>query len=348
MSRRKYSYNVFETTLASGISSGATDLELTSVTNLRAPGYLVVDDDNDSLREVISFSNINGSTLQGCDRGLEGSASGAQAHDSGKLVRAVMVHQFIDDIFNDIEETEAELTAVAADLASTESAIVTLQGQAFSAADHAATDHGPIVAATFPAGTRLIFDQDTAPTGWTRDVTNANDRMIRIVTGTRTHGGSWDQGDHVHNIGAHAHTMSDHKHKMGDHAHSVPTHTHTTQAHTHPIAAHSHSGGTTAASGTTSVGSEGPGPNTFEYTIKAHTHTQGTTTSQTGGTATSASTAAATTASSASNTGSAGSSVDTDVPSTANTGTASGSTAAAGTASSWRPLHRDMIIAVKN
>lgn len=43
-----------------------------------------------------------------------------------------------------------------------------------------------------PSGTRLVFDQDTAPTGWTRDTAGAlNDRVLRIVTGARVHGGSW-------------------------------------------------------------------------------------------------------------------------------------------------------------
>jgi hypothetical protein len=36
----------------------------------------------------------------------------------------------------------------------------------------------------FPAGTRMIFAQDTAPTGWTKDTTNYNNHAIRIVTGT--------------------------------------------------------------------------------------------------------------------------------------------------------------------
>ena len=44
-----------------------------------------------------------------------------------------------------------------------------------------------------PSGTRLYFDQDAAPTGWTRDAT-INDRVIRIVSGARADGGSWTLG----------------------------------------------------------------------------------------------------------------------------------------------------------
>jgi hypothetical protein len=41
-----------------------------------------------------------------------------------------------------------------------------------------------------PVGTKMVFDQDTAPTGWTRD-TAQNDRVIRLVSGARADGGSW-------------------------------------------------------------------------------------------------------------------------------------------------------------
>ncbi len=60
----------------------------------------------------------------------------------------------------------------------------------------------------FPGGSsgfRLLLDRDSAPVGWTRDTDAAlNDRMVRIVTGTRTHGGSWTIGGltmaHTHSI----------------------------------------------------------------------------------------------------------------------------------------------------
>jgi hypothetical protein len=39
-------------------------------------------------------------------------------------------------------------------------------------------------AAAFDTGTRMIFAQNAAPTGWTKDTTNYNQHAIRIVTGT--------------------------------------------------------------------------------------------------------------------------------------------------------------------
>jgi hypothetical protein len=52
-------------------------------------------------------------------------------------------------------------------------------------------------------GTRTIFDQDSAPTSWTRD-TSVDDRVIRIVSGALVHGGSWtisglSEAAHTHN-----------------------------------------------------------------------------------------------------------------------------------------------------
>lgn len=106
MSRRQYTWNAFETTLSGPITAGATIIGLTSVVNLRAPGLLVINPDDAGLREYFSFTSINASNLEGCTRGLGGSAAGAQAQSAGAVVRSVMMHQFIDDTFSDIEDLE--------------------------------------------------------------------------------------------------------------------------------------------------------------------------------------------------------------------------------------------------
>ena len=44
---------------------------------------------------------------------------------------------------------------------------------------------------SFPAGTRMAFQQTSAPTGWTKDTTAAiNDSILRLVTGSVTSGGT--------------------------------------------------------------------------------------------------------------------------------------------------------------
>ena len=42
---------------------------------------------------------------------------------------------------------------------------------------------------TAPAGTRMLFQQSAAPTGWTTD-TNENDKALRVVSGSTSSGGS--------------------------------------------------------------------------------------------------------------------------------------------------------------
>jgi hypothetical protein len=53
------------------------------------------------------------------------------------------------------------------------------------------TSATPAAAGGFPAGTRMSFQQTSAPTGWTKDTTAAiNDSMLRLVTGSVTTGGT--------------------------------------------------------------------------------------------------------------------------------------------------------------
>jgi hypothetical protein len=44
----------------------------------------------------------------------------------------------------------------------------------------------------FPSGTKMLFNQTAAPTGWTKDTTNNNNSAIRVVTGSVSTGGSDD------------------------------------------------------------------------------------------------------------------------------------------------------------
>lgn len=45
----------------------------------------------------------------------------------------------------------------------------------------------------FPSGTRMSFNQTSAPTGWTKQTATAiNDSLLRLVTGSVSNGGSTD------------------------------------------------------------------------------------------------------------------------------------------------------------
>ena len=44
----------------------------------------------------------------------------------------------------------------------------------------------------FASGTRMLFHQTSAPTGWTKDTSNNNNSALRVVTGSAGSGGSMD------------------------------------------------------------------------------------------------------------------------------------------------------------
>lgn len=45
------------------------------------------------------------------------------------------------------------------------------------------------VGGAFPSGTKMLFQQTSAPTGWTKDTTH-NDKALRVVSGTASSGGA--------------------------------------------------------------------------------------------------------------------------------------------------------------
>lgn len=47
-------------------------------------------------------------------------------------------------------------------------------------------------AQAFASGTKLLFPQTSAPTGWTKDTTNYNNHALRVVTGAAASGGTVD------------------------------------------------------------------------------------------------------------------------------------------------------------
>lgn len=55
----------------------------------------------------------------------------------------------------------------------------------------AAPTWASVSVSAFPSGTRMAFQQTSAPTGWTKDTTAAiNDAILRLVTGSASSGGS--------------------------------------------------------------------------------------------------------------------------------------------------------------
>ncbi len=88
------SKNYFSTTLNGAISDSASTITLNSVTNLIAPGYLVINREDGSgnptasAREVIFFTGISSNDLTGVTRAADNST--ARSHSDGALVESMM------------------------------------------------------------------------------------------------------------------------------------------------------------------------------------------------------------------------------------------------------------------
>ena len=100
---------------------------------------------------------------------------------------------------------------------------------------NAITMSGRLVDA-LPTGTKMLFQQTTAPVGWTKDVANDN-KALRIVSGTAGTGGSvaFTTAFSSQNVGGTALTTA-----------QLPSHTHTFSGNTGDAGTHSHSGSTSS------------------------------------------------------------------------------------------------------
>lgn len=89
--------------------------------------------------------------------------------------------------------TQAGIATTQAGIATTQAGIATTQaGNASTSATNAHTSELNAAASAsvfFPSGTRMLFQQTAAPTGWTKDTTH-NDKALRIVSGSVGSGGT--------------------------------------------------------------------------------------------------------------------------------------------------------------
>ena len=88
-------------------------------------------------------------------------------------------------IFADGAGSGAEVTKMTVDTASIEDSAITTA----KIADNAVTAAKLADTAVFASGTKMLFQQTAAPTGWTKDTTH-NDKALRITSGTVGTGGS--------------------------------------------------------------------------------------------------------------------------------------------------------------
>jgi hypothetical protein len=101
--------NVFETKLSSTMSATDTTAAVETTNGGPAsPCYLIMDPTSNTKREVIyfdgAFTSTTFTTTAPANRGLAGSAGGAQEHPVGTKVRCVPLAQHLEDIHDRVDE----------------------------------------------------------------------------------------------------------------------------------------------------------------------------------------------------------------------------------------------------
>jgi ligand-binding sensor domain-containing protein len=149
----------------------AVDLADGAVTNAKLAGSITSD-------KITSVANT----------AITGLINTAQIANAAITTALIANNSIITEDIVDRAITAAKIanTAVTAGIyGGTNSALITIDAQGrITAASN-------VAAGAFPAGTRMSFQQTSAPTGWTKDTTaSINDAMLRLVTGTTANGGT--------------------------------------------------------------------------------------------------------------------------------------------------------------
>jgi len=117
---RLRSWNAYESDLSGIIDDSVLTFSIASTAALSNNTWLCIDPDDPLLREYVFAETV----VQGAPgsitvraRGEEGSANPlGSGHDGGAKVRAIPVHQWLDEIFTDIEGNATDLTDHEADV----------------------------------------------------------------------------------------------------------------------------------------------------------------------------------------------------------------------------------------
>jgi len=124
----------------------------------------------------------------------------------------------------------------------------------------------------FAAGTRMSFQQTSAPTGWTKDTTaGLNDSIMRIVTGTASSGGSVAFSTFAAQTTTGAHTLA--TTEIPSHAHTPRANTANAQASNNGYSNNPNSSTATPVTAnitTTSTGGGGSHSHTLSHNLKYH------------------------------------------------------------------------------
>jgi microcystin-dependent protein len=307
MVAHKFSDTAVEaTSLTSGVSSSAAQIQVASVTGFPTtfPYYLDIDYGSVTL-EVVEVTNAVGTTLD-VNRGV--STTSAVSHSSGAVVRHVAPAEFY-------EQTEAHTNAtsgvhgVTGDLVGTTGAQEledkTIDGNKNTLSNipqSSVTDLTTNLAAIAPVGSILMWPTGSAPAGWLicdgstfnaatypalntvlggNTLPDLRDRVPVGVSGTKavkSTGGSAAVTLSSGNLPSHTHTFSGTSSAAGGHSHSMSSLMKTNNA---AGSGASDNGGNSTVQGTT-TGRFSGGQDGSTDSVANHTHTYSGTTSATG------------------------------------------------------------------
>ena len=157
--------------------------------------------------EIVKVTNKATDTFT-ITRNIDSSTGSAQSFSEDDIISLRPVSEIFDDY---VTEFTAQTAAIA------------LKGDAD--------------ALSAPAGTKMVFYQNTAPTGWTTDGAVA-DAVIAIKGGSNAYNasggtlvGTWTQTGHTHTGPSHTHTGPSHTHTLGSHTHGISELSHNHQVY---------------------------------------------------------------------------------------------------------------------
>lgn len=199
-------------TLASGITAASTSIALATGTGSKFPTLAAGDyfpatiSNPDGTFEIVRVTARSGDTLT-VTRAQEGTT--ALAFDAGTLIELRLTAGTIDAINtsagNALSQSGGTMTG---DLTMGAGTKIVLEGTADDANEITIVPGNPTADRTlnlpdksgtlattddvpqaFPSGTKMLFQQTAAPTGWTKDTTHDN-KALRVVSGTAGSGGA--------------------------------------------------------------------------------------------------------------------------------------------------------------
>ena len=139
----------------------------------------------DTARDTANAAKTAATSASGAAQKAQEAAETAQATASAAKTAATAAQTKANSAYT--EATKAASTTVVGRVKLSD-AVNSAVSTTAATSKAAKTAYDKAVAATFPAGTKLLFHQAAAPTGWTKQTT-VNDATLRVVSGT-TGGGT--------------------------------------------------------------------------------------------------------------------------------------------------------------